>query len=89
MAGRRRGAAVPTVMASSDPLADLPPPETQRWVVRRKAQVVAAVREGRLTVDEACARYRLSGEEFLIWSRKFERHGAPGLRVTRVQVYRD
>jgi len=38
-------------------LADLPPPDTKRWVVRRKAEVVAAVNGGLLTIDpcKACA----------------------------------
>ena len=35
-------------------LADLPPAETQRWVIRRKGEVVAAVRGGLLSLDEAC-----------------------------------
>ena len=33
---------------------DLPSPDTTRWVVRRKAEVVAAVNGGLLTTDEAC-----------------------------------
>ena len=37
-------------------LEDLPPQNTQRWVPRRKAEVVAAVNGGLLTVDEAHAR---------------------------------
>ena len=45
-------------------LDDLPPPNTQRWVARRKAEVVAAVRAGLLNLEEACARYNLSTEEF-------------------------
>ena len=40
-------------------LNDLPPANTQRWVIRRKAEVVAAVRGGLLTLDDACERYRL------------------------------
>ena len=32
---------------------DLPPPNTKRWVVRRKAAVLAAVRDGRITMQEA------------------------------------
>jgi hypothetical protein len=68
---------------------DLPSPDTKRWVVRRKAVVVHAVRSGRLTLQEACRRYRLSVEEFLAWQRAIERHGIPGLRVTRLQIYRD
>lgn len=68
---------------------DLPPPETKRWVVRRKAEVVAAVRGGLITLEHACARYKLSVEEFLSWQRLIERHGLPGLRTTRIQDYRE
>lgn len=67
---------------------DLPPPETKRWVIRRKAQVVAAVRGGLITLEEACARYKLSVEEFLSWQRLIDKHGLQGLRVTRTQKYR-
>ena len=48
-------------------LADLPPASTRRWVIRRKAEVVAAVRGGLLSLDEACRRYTLTVEEFLGW----------------------
>jgi hypothetical protein len=44
---------------------DLPPVDTKRWVARRKAAVVAAVRSGAIGLEEACRRYGLSGEEFL------------------------
>ena len=67
----------------------LPPPDTKRWVIRRKAEVVAAVRAGILSLEEACRRYTLSIEEFLSWQRLVESHGLPGLRVTRLQDYRD
>ena len=70
-------------------LDDLPPPGTTRWVIRRKAEVVAAVRGGLLTLEEACARYSLSIEEFLAWQRAIERHGLAGLRTTRIQQYRE
>jgi hypothetical protein len=43
-------------------LGDLPNPSTQRWVVRRKAEVVAAVRGGLLTLEQACQRYSLTVE---------------------------
>jgi hypothetical protein len=69
-------------------LSDLPPAETQRWVIRRKAEVVAAVRGGLLSLDEACERYRLTNEEFLGWQASIERHGLAGLRTTRLQQYR-
>jgi hypothetical protein len=71
------------------PTFELPPPDTKRWVVRRKAIVVAAVRSGSLSIQEACRRYKLSLEEFLAWQRAIDRHGVPGLRVTRLQIYRD
>ena len=85
----------PIRMASAPPpslspaLDHLPPPETQRWVIRRKAAVVAAVRQGLLTLEDACNRYRLSVEEFTSWQRLIDRHGLPGLRTTRLQDYRE
>lgn len=69
-------------------LADLPKPDTVRWVIRRKAEVVAAVRGGLLTLDGACERYGLSNEEFMTWQRSIESYGIAGLRTTRVQQYR-
>lgn len=66
----------------------LPDPSTTRWVVRRKAEVVAAVKGGLLSVDEACERYALSLEEFTGWQRAVDRSGMPGLRVTRLKQYR-
>lgn len=70
-------------------IASLPDPETKRWVIRRKAEVVAAVRGGLLSLADACERYQLSVEEFLSWQRAIEHHGLPGLRVTRTQDYRE
>lgn len=66
----------------------LPSPNTRRWVMRRKAQVVAAVRNGVLTLPQACDRYKLSEEEFKSWSHLLDHHGMHGLRATRVQEYR-
>ncbi len=70
-------------------VASLPSPDTTRWVVRRKAEVVAAVNGGLLTIDEVCARYNLTLEEFASWQRAVDRSGMQGLRVTRIQHYRD
>ena len=69
-------------------LEDLPSPNTKRWVSRRKAEVVTAVRSGLLSLEAACARYNISIEEFLSWQRLIESHGVPGLRATRLQDYR-
>ncbi len=70
-------------------LDSLPPPDTNRWVARRKAEVLAAINGGLLTLEEACVRYRLSVEELRLWQEAVERAGVPGLRVTRIQLYRD
>jgi Protein of unknown function (DUF1153) len=70
-------------------IAGLPPAETQRWSSRRKAAVVIAIRAGVLSWQEACARYKLSPEELGAWEAALDRNGIPGLRVTRLQIYRD
>lgn len=69
-------------------VADLPPASTRRWVIRRKAEVVAAVRGGLLSLEEACERYTLTVEEFLNWQASLDDHGLAGLRTTRIQEYR-
>ena len=69
-------------------IADLPPPGTKRWVIRRKAEVVCAVCGGLLSIEEACQRYRLTLEEFLSWQASVDQHGLAGLRTTRIQHYR-
>jgi len=67
----------------------LPPMDTPRWTIRRKADVVAAVTGGLLGFNEACVRYGLSIEELTNWQRALLRSGMLGLRVTRIQSYRD
>jgi hypothetical protein len=67
----------------------LPAPDIKRWTPRRKAEVVAAVKGALLTFDQACARYGLQMEELISWQRSHGRSGEPGLRVTRLQKYRE
>jgi transposase-like protein len=69
-------------------MGELPSANTKRWVVRRKAAVVAAVQAGKITMEEACRRYQLTEEEFRAWQRAYDTHGLPGLRATRLQQYR-
>ncbi len=66
---------------------DLPPADTDRWVIRRKAEVVAAVRGGLISLDDALARYRLTAEESLAWQKAIDKWGMQGLRTTRIQHY--
>lgn len=67
---------------------ELPSPNTTRWVARRKAIVVRAVAVGMLSKDEACDMYGLSDEEFDSWLAAMANHGKSGLRVTKLQEYR-
>ena len=69
-------------------ITNLPSTNTIRWSIRRKAEVVAAVRGGLLSLDEACGRYRLTVDELLSWQRSIDRDGLKGLRATRIQDYR-
>ena len=70
-------------------MVDLPPPGNGgRWVVRRKALVVAAVRGGLLSIEDACEHYALTLSEFLSWQSAVDRHGLKGLRTTKLQEYR-
>jgi hypothetical protein len=69
-------------------IADLPTPGTKRWVIRRKAEVVAAVRGGLLPLELACKRYALSLDEYFSWQDSIDRYGFAALRVTRIRDYR-
>ncbi len=90
MNSERPGRAEIVIGPAGQPLTveNLPPKNTVRWVIRRKAEVVAAVRNDLIGLEEACKRYRLSVEEFLNWERLVNAHGLRGLRVTRSQRYR-
>jgi Protein of unknown function (DUF1153) len=68
--------------------ADLPQPGTRRWVIRRKAEIVAAVQGGLISLEDACSRYALTVEEFLVWQHSVDNHGLNGLRMMRDKHYR-
>jgi hypothetical protein len=69
-------------------ITDLPAPGTKRWVIRRKAEVIAAMRGGLLSIEEACSRYMLTVDELLYWQSSLDQHDLAGLRTTRIQQYR-
>jgi len=69
-------------------LNDLPKNNMTRWVIRRKAEVVAAVNGGLLSLEEACDRYDLSLEEFISWQESIDKSGLPGLRISYLTQYR-
>ena len=85
---RPRGNSVIGPDGSPLTIADLPPQGTKRWVPYRKAEVVAAVRGGLLSLQEACSRYSLTVDEFRSWQDLIDQHGLGGLRTTRIQRYR-
>lgn len=86
--GKIRVASVIGPLGEALTLDTIPPATTTRWVSRRKAEVVAAINGGLLTMDEACERYRLSVEELASWQQALDRAGIPGLRITKLQHYR-
>jgi hypothetical protein len=71
-------------------LETLPPPSTTRWVVRRKAEVVAAVNGGLLSVDEVCDRIwpdrrgirRVAARDRPVGDARTARHSHPALSFT-------
>ena len=67
---------------------NLPSTRPKRWVAGRKAEILAAVEVGLLTVEQACARYGLSLDEFLLWKRAVKTAGVSGLKIKRVQDHR-
>jgi transposase-like protein len=62
---------------------------TTRWVPSRKAALVSSIECGALTFAEASRQYDLSPEEFADWKRALATHGLPGLRTTRLQIYKE
>jgi len=68
--------------------ADLPAPETRRWVASRKATVVKAVAYGLITRDEAKETYGLSDDELGEWETAVRDHGEVALKATALQKYR-
>ena len=68
--------------------ADLPPPDTRRWVASRKAQVVRAVVSGLISAEDAMETWSLSQEELDCWKSAVSDHGEKALKATTVQKYR-
>ena len=62
-------------------LAQLPPHDLKRWRPHHKAMVVAAVRHGLITIEEACRRYNLSNEGYLCWYGAMRRNATRRLMI--------
>lgn len=67
-------------------IGDLPDAH-KRFTIVRKQAIVCAVRGGLLTVHEACERYRLSLEEYMLWCSAIDAGGRQHMRVTKIQKY--
>ena len=68
---------------------DLPLGKPRRWTPRLKAAVIRAIRNKVISVEDSRERYGLSAEELAEWERALDLYGVPGLRSTRVQIYRE
>lgn len=55
-----------------------------RWVPRKKATLILAIRAGAITLEEVLHMYDISMEEFRGWQENFDRFGLGGLKVTRI-----
>jgi hypothetical protein len=64
------------------------PTAPARWVVGRKAEVLDAIRDGSLSLEDACALYTLTSDEITSWRVAYNRHGLEGLKVKNIQTYR-
>jgi hypothetical protein len=62
---------------------DLPPAHGVRWTSLRKADLIAAIVGGVITLDEAKARYALTTEELSEWRRALAAGGVSGLKATK------
>lgn len=51
---------------------DLPSAKTQRWSLKLKADVIAAIRGGLISREEIIARYRVSEEKLRTWKEEVE-----------------
>ena len=69
--------------------ADLPAPNTRRWVASRKAALVKCVAYGLIPLAEVLETYGLSAEEFEEWRSAVANHGEAALKATSLQKYRD
>jgi hypothetical protein len=78
----------PQMSHASLTLDDLPPANTKRWVSGRKAAVVAGVRSGLISLEDACQRYGLTEDEFNSWAINLKNYGMAGLKTTRIQHFR-
>ncbi len=62
--------------------ADLPPPETARWVASRKLAVVRGISLGLISREDSLRTYGLTEEELDGWIRAAKENGLNGLKVT-------
>lgn len=66
-----------------------PLPIINRWTIAIKKQIIQSILSGDITEAEARAAYNISREELKTWIRLDNSFGPKGLRVTRLQTYRN
>ena len=65
----------------------LPEPNA-RWTARHKANLVRAIQEKQISLEQARKKYALSEDEVRSWVHHFEEHGRAALKTTYTQKYR-
>jgi hypothetical protein len=58
--------------------------ERKRWTYVRKAELIAAVNNGDISLDGACQDNALSLDELLIWKAVMEQEGKWGLMLKKI-----
>ena len=69
--------------------ASLPPSQFCRWNARRKAEVVMAIDQNLLSLDEARTLYGITRDELTSWRIAFDRFGLKGLRQKALLYQRE
>jgi hypothetical protein len=67
----------------------LPKPGMKRWLIRHKAELVAAVEGRLLSLNELLRHYRITPSEYEHWKDAVRKFGMAGLRSTRARDYRE
>lgn len=59
-----------------------------RWTPNCKAEIIIAIENAEISLEEAKSKHALSDEELAAWRRDYAAYGTLGLRVTKLQRYR-
>ena len=58
----------------------------QRWTAKRKAELTIEILSGKLTVAQACKRFKLDASTVQLWVDAFVETGERGLKTSRLKI---